>query len=212
METSKLEPNVNSCSEIRARRSNTRKSVVLSQTPNVESQEFYRRHLRTCGPSAKVLARNPNANETILPQRGASNSCGHVSHQQRFSRETQTRTKLFGTAWREQHVRACGPSAKVLARKSNANENSLVQHGRCNICCHGSHRQGHSATRTRTSRVWRSVARAAAAILAVGKVTPRLRREQPGCLRNGQGNTCGHVGHWRGIATMMMVMLMIRGR
>ena len=110
--------------------------------------------LRTCGPSAKVLARSPNANETIYAQRGASN---------------------------EQHVRACGPSAKVLARNPNANEKILVQHGRCNICCHGGHRQGHSATQTRTSRVWRSVARAAlAAILAVGKVTPRPRREQPG--------------------------------
>ena len=140
------------------------------------------------------------------------------------SAQPKRERKYFGTAWPlqhsaihvgialDRHLRTCGPSAKVLARKSNANENTLVQHGRCNICCHGSHRQGHSATRTRTSRVWRSVARAAAAILAVGKVTPRLRREQPGCSRNGQGNTCGHVGHRRGIATMMMVMLMIRGR
>ena len=97
-----------------------------SANENIYAGLALEHHLRPLGPSARSR-RNPNANENnlvqrsanehVLAQRAPSNICGHVGHQQRFSRETQTRHVGPALGF----LRTYGPSVKVLCHP-NANK------------------------------------------------------------------------------------------
>ena len=154
-----------------------------SANENIYAGLALEHHLRPLGPSARSR-RNSNANENnlvqrsanehVLAQRAPSNICGHVGHQQRFSRETQTRHVGPALGF----LRTYGPSVKVLHHPS-ANKHILVQRGPSNMCGHVGHQQRFCATQARMAISWHSVARTTFADMwAISKGSAQPKRER----------------------------------